>query len=329
MKSVDLADFLGKLGQLLHVFDSGEPDPLKCLQRQRLNTWKALLNGSTVAKSRTQKCVQRHARQFASNVLQCAGRETLFLCMAEYSISSLPKIVHGRFYQALAEWSRSVQLPDLLKDETLRFWDMSAPITEREESTVSQEPNSSDAAPPFLAGRHAPLHENELGDTQTILDPAIENAASTQEYSKDGSPQSSTNIYSRNESQPEIGKSLELRGIPSETILDPTRENATVMQECPEGHNPQSPTNIYNRNESQPETRKSLEVAFLVPPDLLDVFYRLHKDSTDSQHHSAILTVPTQDRVASLVLSIPRTEAALEGDKHQLPVIFNSRNSLA
>lgn len=101
------------------------------------------------------------------------------------------------------------------------------------------------------------------------------------------------------------------------------------MQEYPEGHNPQGPTNIYNRNESQPETRKSLEVAFLVPPDLLDVFYRLHKDSTDSQHHSAILTVPTQDRVASLVLSIPRTEAALEGDKHQLPVIFNSRNSLA
>ncbi|KAH1515604.1 hypothetical protein KXX29_009727 [Aspergillus fumigatus] len=250
--------------------------------------------------------------------------------MAEYSFSNLPKIVNGRFYQALAEWSRSVQFPDLLKDETLRFWDMSAPVTEREErnrqeSTVSQEPNSSDAVAPFLAGRHAPLHENELGDTQTILDPA----ASTQEYSKDGSPQSSTNIYNRNESQPEIGKSLELRGILSETILDPTSENATVMQEYPEGHNPQSPTNIYNRNESQPETRKSLEVAFLVPPDLLDVFYRLHKDSTDSQHHSAILTVPTQDRVASLVLSIPRTEAALEGDKHQLPVIFNSRDSLA
>lgn len=72
------------------------------------------------------------------------------------------------------------------------------------------------------------------------------------------------------------------------------------------------------------ETNKALEMAFLVPSNLLDIFYTLHKNSINSQRHSAILTIPTQDHVASLVLSIPRTEAVLEGDKHNLPVIFNS-----
>lgn len=115
----------------------------------------------------------------------------------------------------------------------------------------------------------------------------------------------------------------------SQPIANPTNEDVASTQENPEVYSPQSSLNIYNGNESHSETRKSLEVAFLVPPELLDVFYRLHKDSTDSQHHSAILTVPTKDHVASLVLSVPRTEAALEGDKHNLPVIFNSRDSLA
>lgn len=100
----------------------------------------------------------------------------------------------------------------------------------------------------------------------------------------------------------------------------------TRPRESPED-DVQSSTYMYNRNETHTETRKPLDVAFSVPPNLLDVFYQLHKDSTESQQHSAILTVPTQDHVASLVLSIPRTEAALEGDKYNLPVIFNSRNS--
>lgn len=162
MKSaVDLADLLGKLRQLLHTFDSGDPEPLRILQRQRLKTWKALLNGSTAAKSRTQKCVQRHARLFASNVLKCACRETLFLCMAEYSVSNLPKFVGSGLYRALGEWSQSVQFPALLRDETSRFWGMSAPLTEREEgnkqeSTVLQDLNCSGTASPFLDGNVLP-----------------------------------------------------------------------------------------------------------------------------------------------------------------------------
>jgi hypothetical protein len=79
-----------------------------------------------------------------------------------------------------------------------------------------------------------------------------------------------------------------------------------------------------NRRAMPSGSGQGLEMAFFVPPDLLDRFYNLHKASRDSQEHSAILTIPTQDRVGSLILSIPRTKAVAEGDKHSLPVIFNS-----
>lgn len=84
--------------------------------------------------------------------------------------------------------------------------------------------------------------------------------------------------------------------------------------------------NERNENEIMETTRSGqpLRMAFLIPPDVLDVFYMLHKNSTVSQEHSAILTIPTQEHVASLVLSIPRTEAIAEGDKHSLPLIFSS-----
>jgi hypothetical protein len=81
-----------------------------------------------------------------------------------------------------------------------------------------------------------------------------------------------------------------------------------------------------NNTEFNPAPNKPLEMAFLVPPDLLDAFYKLHKNSIASQQHSAILTIPTQDHVASLILSIPRTLAVLEGDKFRLPMIFNSES---
>lgn len=95
---------------------------------------------------------------------------------------------------------------------------------------------------------------------------------------------------------------------------------------------------MYNRIESQQEynegrdegavkfsrARQPIEMAFLVPPAILDDFYQLHKESSISHPHSAILTIPTQDRVASLVLSIPRTEALEASHKYGVPVIFNS-----
>jgi hypothetical protein len=77
---------------------------------------------------------------------------------------------------------------------------------------------------------------------------------------------------------------------------------------------------MFNRFEYHPEQSRPLQIAFNIPPDLLHHFCNIHKDSK----LSAILTVPAEDRVASLVLSIPRTQALQEGDKLDLPVIFNS-----
>lgn len=86
-----------------------------------------------------------------------------------------------------------------------------------------------------------------------------------------------------------------------------------------------SSPNMYNRTETQMGEEKGIEVAFDVPSDILDTFVELHKTSENSRGHSAILTIPTQqDRVASLVLSISRSEAVAKGGKHDLPEIFNS-----
>ncbi|CEL07118.1 hypothetical protein ASPCAL10281 [Aspergillus calidoustus] len=81
-----------------------------------------------------------------------------------------------------------------------------------------------------------------------------------------------------------------------------------------------SSTIMFNRFEYHPEQSRPLQIAFNIPPDLLHHFFNIHKDSK----LSAILTVPAEDRVASLVLSIPSTQALQEGDKLDLPVIFYS-----
>lgn len=147
----DAADFLRKLGKLLLVLDTRDPDPLNYLQNQRLSAWKALLNGSTVAKSRTQKHVQRNARQFALKVKKVAGQHTLYLCMAEYSISGLPKIAYGGFYRALEEWTQSVQFPEPVTERISKFWNGSDSLWgEGQEQhsvprTVSSEQNISGA----------------------------------------------------------------------------------------------------------------------------------------------------------------------------------------
>ncbi|KAL4994063.1 hypothetical protein BDV10DRAFT_189398 [Aspergillus recurvatus] len=86
----------------------------------------------------------------------------LFLCMAEYSILSLPNIGYDGFYDVLGEWSKSLRFPDLLRIETSKFWDTPVPIEEGRilKSNVSQGPSSSDAAPPFLnADMQHTIHE--------------------------------------------------------------------------------------------------------------------------------------------------------------------------
>ncbi|RDH26296.1 hypothetical protein BDQ94DRAFT_164601 [Aspergillus welwitschiae] len=280
-------NFLKKLGQLLLIFGSDDPEPLNNLQSRRLTKWKALLNGSNLARSRTQKHVQGYARQFASKVLAIAGRETLYLCMIEYSVSSLPKISYSGFYPALKEWSRSVQFPELLTKQTSEFWN--AVDRMREGKGTSEEQ---------VFSRNDSTERPVPGDSDILLA-----ANQYQDIRRDDeSTQSPMQMMSHFR------------------ILDATRLRGTA-----EDDSMQRSTSMHDRNESHPETERPLEVAFAVPPTLLDVFYQLHKSSKSSPH-SAIITVPTQDRVASLVLSIPRTEAVLKGYEYKLPVIFNSRD---
>ncbi|KAL4811674.1 hypothetical protein BDW67DRAFT_171497 [Aspergillus spinulosporus] len=84
----DVADFLDILFNLLCVLSSGNPQPLAWLQEKRLV-------GTMVGMSRAQRDVHGKAQGFASKVLEFACHETLFLWMAEYSISKLPKIGYG------------------------------------------------------------------------------------------------------------------------------------------------------------------------------------------------------------------------------------------
>ncbi|GAA93152.1 hypothetical protein AKAW_11264 [Aspergillus luchuensis IFO 4308] len=281
------SNFLKKLGQLLLIFGSDDPEPLNCLQSRRLTKWKALLNGSTLARSRTQKHVQGHAQQFASKVQTIAGRETLYLCMIEYSVSSLPKISYSGFYPALKKWSRSVQFPELLTKKTSEFWNAVDQMREGKGTSEEQ-----------VFSRNDSTERPVPGDNDILL---------------------AANQYQDIRSDDESTESP-MQMMSHFRTLDATRLRGTA-----EDDSMQRSTRMHDRNESHPEKERPLEVAFAVPPTLLDVFYQLHKSSKSSPH-SAIITVPTQDRVASLVLSIPRTEAVLKGDEYKLPVIFNSRD---
>ncbi|KXG52960.1 uncharacterized protein PGRI_000100 [Penicillium griseofulvum] len=65
-----------------------------------------------------------------------------------------------------------------------------------------------------------------------------------------------------------------------------------------------------------------IERAFLVPPTKLDKLLKLHPQST--ARHSIILTIPIVDRVATVLISIPREDAIRFGWESSLPVIFNA-----
>ncbi|KAJ5543710.1 hypothetical protein N7513_007218 [Penicillium frequentans] len=65
-----------------------------------------------------------------------------------------------------------------------------------------------------------------------------------------------------------------------------------------------------------------IERAFLVPPAKLDRLLKLHPEST--ARHNIILTIPIVDRVATVLISIPREDAIRFGWESSLPVIFNS-----
>ncbi|EED11647.1 hypothetical protein TSTA_108350 [Talaromyces stipitatus ATCC 10500] len=238
----DFTNFCKRLEGFIHVFQSGDPDPLSFMHKKQLNAWKALLNNELTGKSKTQIHVREVARNFASKIRKVAGNETLFLTVLIYAISRVPKITYETFYADLTKWSESTHFPKSLHDQASSLW-------------------------------------NEPGNR-----PSVQQEANNHRLSSRTTAQTTGDAHLRN----------------------PTTTNEEI--------------------ESRIAPNKPLEIAFLVPPDSLDAFYKLHKDSLASQQHSAILTIPTQDRVASLVLSIPRTEAVSQGDRFGLPMIFNSES---
>ena len=68
----------------------------------------------------------------------------------------------------------------------------------------------------------------------------------------------------------------------------------------------------------------SIETAFDVPPQILREIWEIVLGWMSTDRFSAILTIPTEDRVASLLLSIPRADAIDMGDQYQLPTIYRS-----
>ena len=79
---------------------------------------------------------------------------------------------------------------------------------------------------------------------------------------------------------------------------------------------------------TQDEAAKSaIEAAFLVPSDIFQYFWELHRQSANQESHTVILTIPAQRRVASVVLSVPRAEATQLSSRFKLPTIFTSSSS--
>jgi len=78
----------------------------------------------------------------------------------------------------------------------------------------------------------------------------------------------------------------------------------------------------YNTTASKTVTSTGIETAFQVPPDIFDkIWQRFRVSWTRQEHHSIILTIPVEDRVASFVISVPRMDAIQCGSEDNLPTI--------
>lgn len=67
-----------------------------------------------------------------------------------------------------------------------------------------------------------------------------------------------------------------------------------------------------------------IETAFLVPPEVFTVIWELHPEWAAQEPHTIILTIPAEDRVASLALSMPRPYAIDLGHDFGLQTIYKS-----
>lgn len=67
-----------------------------------------------------------------------------------------------------------------------------------------------------------------------------------------------------------------------------------------------------------------IETAFLLSPREFHKIWERYESITAGESHSIILTIPVEDRVALIVLLIPRPEAIDIGSQFKLPMIFQS-----
>jgi hypothetical protein len=68
----------------------------------------------------------------------------------------------------------------------------------------------------------------------------------------------------------------------------------------------------------------AIEAAFLVPSEVFEEVWKIHRQSASQEPHSIILTIPVERRVASVVLSIPRAQATQLSYQFNMPTIFTS-----
>jgi hypothetical protein len=95
-------------------------NPLTEEQQKQANTWIDLLTESEESwnrRSKQRKSVRRQARFFARKAYTI-GEQLFVLCSLSYSISALPKIPTGLFYDKLEQWWNSIVQPKCLKDVT-------------------------------------------------------------------------------------------------------------------------------------------------------------------------------------------------------------------
>ncbi|EGE00673.1 hypothetical protein TESG_07970 [Trichophyton tonsurans CBS 112818] len=81
-------------------------DPLSDGQARQANAWLELYTetaDSLKKRSSSRRCVRRHAQYFARKAYAISA-ELFVLCSLSYSISGLPKIPAGPFYDQLEEW---------------------------------------------------------------------------------------------------------------------------------------------------------------------------------------------------------------------------------
>ncbi|OGE47033.1 hypothetical protein PENARI_c073G08411 [Penicillium arizonense] len=288
------AQFLESLETLIALFEDQASSPLSGWQKRQLHAWNALLKeNGPVKRSRTRTHVRMHARKTAFKVKKTAGSETVLLFMLRYSISSCPKITYHGFYQELHEWSCRTNFPKLLEEEASQIWEEPSPSTRH-----------------ALPNQQVPLHYEARSQQQFDA----EDNSSTRTSPDALIP--STSFGSK------ADQSVNYRVVNDQLTAE--QQNGARFHYYESAYSGSS-ANMYNRTESQMGGERGIEVAFDVPSNILDTFVELHKRSEHSQGHSAILTIPTQqDRVASLVLSISRSEAVANGGKHDLTEIFNA-----